>query len=202
MHAYIHTYIHTYIHKEGGTEKLDKTLCTRVTKNIDIEKSVEEFHEVMVSACRESFKTRQASKKANSHKTVSWWTEELTVMRKRMNAVRRRSQRTRNNGDLREQNRLQYLEGKARYAATIKKEKITLWKEYCKMTSSTNPWNEVYKLAAGKRKNNTQITTLRKPNEILTADIREILKHILDYFTPKDKETDDTDYHKLVRTQA
>jgi hypothetical protein len=28
------------------------------------------------------------------------------------------------------------------------------------MTSSTNPWNEVQKLAAGKRKNNTQITTV------------------------------------------
>ena len=44
-------------------------------------------------------------------------------MRKRMNALRRRYQRTRNNGDLREQRRSQYLEEKARYAATIKKEK-------------------------------------------------------------------------------
>ena len=60
------------------------------------------------------------------------------------------------------------------------------------MTSSANPWNEVYKLVACKRKNNTQITTLRKPNGILTADIRETLKHMLDYFTPEDKETDDS----------
>jgi len=79
----------------------------------------------------------------------------LTIMRKRMNALRRRYQRARNNGDLREQRRSQYLEGTARYAATIKKEKITSWKEYCNMTSSINPWNEVYKLATGKRKNNT-----------------------------------------------
>jgi hypothetical protein len=70
------------------------------------------------------------------------------------------------------------------------------------MTSSINPWKEVYKLAACKRKNNTQITTLRKHDGILTADIRENLKHMLEYFTPEDKETDDTDYHKLVRTQA
>jgi hypothetical protein len=158
----------------------------RVTKEIDIEKSVEEFHEVMVSACRESFITRQASNRANSHQTVPWWTEEMTIMRKRMNALRRRYQRTRNNGDLGEQRRSQYVEGKARYAATIKKEKITSWKEYCNMMSSTNPWNEVHKLAAGKRKNNTQITTLRKPNGTLTADIRETLQHMLDYFTPED----------------
>jgi len=41
------------------------------------------------------------------------------------------------------------------------------------MTLSTNPWNEVYKLAAGKRKNNTQITTLRKTDGSLTADLSE-----------------------------
>jgi hypothetical protein len=29
-------------------------------KEIDIEKAVEEFHEVMLSACSESFRTRQA----------------------------------------------------------------------------------------------------------------------------------------------
>jgi hypothetical protein len=53
------------------------------------------------------------------------------------------------------------------------------------MTSSTNPWNEVYKLAVGEKI--TQITTLRKPNGIITADIRENLKHMLDYFPPEDK---------------
>jgi hypothetical protein len=165
--------------KEVETETMDKTLFMRVTKEIDIEKSVEEFHEVVVSTCRESFRTRQASKKANSNKTVPWLTEELTIMRKSMNALRRIYQRTRNHGELRE-SRSKYIEGKAMYADTIKKEKITSWKEYCNMTSYTNPWNEVYKLAAGRRKNSTQITTLQKSNGTLTADIRETLKHMLD----------------------
>jgi hypothetical protein len=43
---------------------------------------------------------------------------------------------------------------------------------------------------------------LRKTNGTLTADIHETLKHMLDYFTPEDRETDNTDYHKLVRTQT
>jgi hypothetical protein len=123
-------------------------------------------------------------------------------MRKRLNALRRRHQRTRNIEDLRQQRKTQYLEGKARYAATIKKEKISSWKEYCNMTSSTNPWNEVYKLAAGKRKNYTQLTTLRKPNRSLTADIRETLQLMLEYFVPEDKDNDDTDFHKQARTQS
>ena len=39
----------------------------------------------------------------------------------RTNALRRRHQRMRNNDDLRERRKLQYLEGKAQYAATKKR---------------------------------------------------------------------------------
>jgi len=70
------------------------------------------------------------------------------------------------------------------------------------MTSSTNYWNEVYKLSAGKRKNNTQITTLRKPDVSLTADLSETLKHMVEYFIPEDKEDDDTDNQKLTRIHS
>jgi len=64
---------------------------------------------------------------------------------------------TRNSEELTEQRRSQYLEGKAGYKATIKKQKITSGKEYCNMTSSIKPWKKVCKLAAGKRKNSTQL---------------------------------------------
>jgi hypothetical protein len=56
----------------------------------------------------------------------------------------------------------------------------------------------VYKLAAGKRRNKIQITTLRKPDGSLTDDLRETLKTMLEHFTPEDKEEDDTDHHKLT----
>ena len=144
------------INKDKGTEDLDKTLCTRAFEETDIEKLIEEFHEVLKLACSKSFKTHRASKRTTLNESVPWWTEELTIMRKRLNALRRRYQRMRNKEDLRQQRKTQYLEGKSSYTATIKNKKISSWKEYCNMTSSTNPWNEVYKLAAGKRINNTQ----------------------------------------------
>jgi len=34
---------------------------------------------------------------------------------------------------------------------------------------------------------------------IIYTDIREILKHMLEYFIPEDKEDCDTDNHKLAR---
>jgi hypothetical protein len=143
-------------------------------------------HEVMNAACDES---------------VPWWTEELTVVRKRTNALRR-FQRTRNKEGLREQCKTSYLEEKVRYEATIKREKIHSWKEYCNLTTSTNPWNEVYKLAEGKSRNNTQIMTLKKPDGSLTEDVRETLQLMLEHFTLEDKEEDDIDHHKLDRAHA
>jgi hypothetical protein len=50
-----------------------------VTKELDIEKSIEEFHEVLELACRSSFKISWATKTALTHKTVPWWSK-LTIM--------------------------------------------------------------------------------------------------------------------------
>ena len=80
-----------------------------------------------------------------------------------------------------------------------KNAKVQLWKEYCNMTQYTNPWNEVYRLAAGKVKNITQITTLRKPDGSLTADLNETLKYMLEQSAPEDSHNDDSDTHKQAR---
>jgi hypothetical protein len=97
---------------------------------------------------------------------------------------------------------MQYLEGKAHYTATIKREKITSWKEYCNLATVANPWNEVYKLSAGKSRNSTKITSLRKPDGTPTTDMKKTVKLMLEYFTPEDKEHDDSELHKQLRAQS
>jgi len=89
--------------------------------------------------------------------------EELTTMRKRLNSLRRRFQRTKDNDEIRTQRRAQYTEAKTNYASKIRKGKSLSWRENCNMTTYINPWNKAYKPAAGKRKRTTQRTTLRKP---------------------------------------
>jgi len=73
---------------------------------------------------QKSFKIRRVSNKTTKHKSDPWWTVELTLMRKRINALRRRYQRTTNSEDLRESRKNQYHEEKAKYQAAIEKEKI------------------------------------------------------------------------------
>jgi hypothetical protein len=145
---------------EGGSVDLDVTLSKRANEGTDIEKLIEEFQGVLKAACDKSFRQQWTTKKTITNKSVPWWTDELTVMRKRTNALRSRYQRTRKHEGLREQRKPIYLAERVRYEAKIKRDKIQSWKEYCNLSTSSNPWNEVYKLAAGKRRKNTQKTTL------------------------------------------
>ena len=139
---------------------LDNILAKTVMSRDDIEKTVDEFYEDLTTAFNESFRTQPTHKTEMTNRSVPWWNEELTTMRKRLNALRRRYQTTTNNEDLRAQRKAQYLEGKAWYTSTIKNEKVRSWKEFCNITPGNNPWNEVYKIAAGKRKRKLNLTTL------------------------------------------
>jgi hypothetical protein len=87
---------------DAGADDLDETLSSLITVEINIEKRIDEFSEALKLACNKSFPTHGATKKVTAHKTVPWWTEDLTVLRKRTNAQRRLYQRSRNNNELRE----------------------------------------------------------------------------------------------------
>jgi hypothetical protein len=154
------------IARETGTvvkveDTLDETLCQRVTRTLNIEVAVDELQDVLDQACRSSFMQTGPTGKVLRHKWIPWWTSRLTTHRKEVNAKRRRYQRTKENNELREQRKEQYLASKAEYAAAIRREKIKSWKEFCNVTSVTNPCNAIHKMAAGKTKHATHITTLR-----------------------------------------
>jgi len=103
---------------------LDRDLASQVTKLDDIESAVDLFQEALILTCNKSFKIRRATKKTTEHKSVPWWTVELTLTRKRMNALRRRYQRNTNNEDLRESRKNHYHEEKTKYQAAIKRGKL------------------------------------------------------------------------------
>jgi hypothetical protein len=89
------------LHNVETTDDLDIMLCARIAEEADVEKSIEVFHVILKRACNKTYRKHRTSKKT-THKSVPWWTEELTMLRKRTNALRRRHHRTRNNDELRE----------------------------------------------------------------------------------------------------
>ena len=130
---------------------------------------------------------------------MPWWTQNLTILRKKVNAHRRRYQRTIGSTALREKRKVQYLIAKAEYAKTIRKERYESWKKFCTITSAINPWNVIYRLAAGRRKQVTLTTTLREKDGTLTTNLHETPQYTLRNLTPGDNQTDDKEIHKQIR---
>jgi hypothetical protein len=156
---------------QEDSANLDRVLALQVKDENNIERAVDLFQEAVISSCNKSFKKRRVTK-TTMHKSVPWWTEEFTLMRKRTNAVRRRYQRTTNYDNLRERRKNQYHDEKSKYEAAIKREKIKSWKELCNLTA-LNPWIAVYKLASNKAKRSQSLSTLQKPDGSLTTNINE-----------------------------
>ena len=89
---------------EAGIEKLDDALCKIIQSAPNIEEIVEEFHEALDKACKSSFqqiRPTNTNKKTVQHKSVPWWTQNLTILRKNVNAHRMRYQRTKGSTALR-----------------------------------------------------------------------------------------------------
>jgi hypothetical protein len=109
---------------QEDSANLDSVLALQVKEANDIERTVYLFQKPLISSCNKFFKKGRATKKTTKYKTVPWWTEGLTLMTKRTNALRRRNQRTTNNDDLRERGKNQYHDEKSKYQAAIKREKL------------------------------------------------------------------------------
>jgi len=61
-----------------------------------------------------------------------------------------------------------------------------------------NHCSAVYRLASGKKRTKTLITTLRKLDGLLTSETKETLRLMLEYFTPEDNDLDNN-HHKRIR---
>jgi hypothetical protein len=61
-------------------------LSTIILTENDLEQQVDKFAEAIQSAFNRTFQTTNTEKKNRTKKSASWWTESLTIMRKRVNA--------------------------------------------------------------------------------------------------------------------
>jgi len=130
---------------------------------------------------------------------VPWWNEELTTLRKKALAMRLRYQRITNDADLRQERRQQYQGSNRTYQAKLREAKLKSWKDICTGTHSSNPWNLVYRYAAGKVRGALTLSTLEANNNTHTADIQSTIDQLMDHFIPEDSASSDGAHHKRVR---
>jgi hypothetical protein len=186
----------------GNITEIDQRLVERLTSQEDLGIFIDEIDDMIRTTCTDTFKNQKLPKNCANGKSVPWWSITLTIMRKRMNALRRRFQRTLHNEELRASRKKQYCEEKKKYQAAIRMEKTNSWKQHCSLVTPNNPWNEVYKLAAGKIRESLTLSTLQKPDGSKTTNIDETLQTLMDLLIPEDNTQDDTSQHKSTRSLA
>jgi hypothetical protein len=78
----------------------DQELGEIVKQHTNIDWLVEKYTSIVTETCSAVFKVSRAGNRVTKGTSVPWWTSELTVLRKRTLALRRRYQRTTNNNAL------------------------------------------------------------------------------------------------------
>ena len=180
----------------------DEELSNKVKLGTDIGESIHKFNTAVALALDLAFRVSRPSKRAMKERSVPWWNGDLTLLHKRTLALRRRYQRTRNDGNLRQQRRLQYQEGNRLYQEKLRKAKLNSWKAFCSRTKESNPWNAVYRLASGKLHNKTTLSTLKTPNCTYTTDKEGTINQMMDHIIPEDNESRDKACHKGIRERT
>ena len=179
----------------------DNALSQKVKLCSDTE-VIHKFTCAITAACDATFQVSRHGKRATKERSVPWWTSELKLLRKKALASRRRYQRTKIDANLRHERRLLCLECKRLYQAKLREEKLKSWKSFCSSTESSNPWNVVYRYAAGKLRSKPTLSTLKACNNTYTTDMQSTINQLMDHFVPEDSEYSDGVHHKRARQQV
>jgi hypothetical protein len=81
----------------------------------------------------------------------------------------------------------------------VQEAKLKSWKTFCSINNGINPWNIVYKIASGKIRTSTRLTTLEKVDGTYTTDTRSTIMHMLEHFVPDDRQDSDNEFHRKIR---
>jgi len=68
---------------EGNTKGIDDTLNARLKGHKDIGEFIDKFDKTIQLTCKETLKQRNLSHTFAKGKSVPWWTDDLTTLRKR-----------------------------------------------------------------------------------------------------------------------
>jgi hypothetical protein len=79
--------------------------------------------------------------------------------------------------------------------------KLKLWKTFCTINDGVNPWNIVYKIAAGTNRTSTILITLEEGDGTYTTDTRSTIVHMLEHFAPDDTKDSDNELYRKIRKE-
>jgi hypothetical protein len=133
--------------KKTNPNKPDKELQGKV-KQYNAEDLIHDCFFCVTAACNTSFRISKGSK-LKTKRIVPWWNDELKILRKKVNALRRQYQRTLNNEDLRCERKILYNEGKRQYQSNLQEQRFKSWQKYCSSTEESTLVMQFIKVLPG-----------------------------------------------------
>jgi len=127
--------------------KLDEELQGKA-KQYNTEDLINDCFSYVTAACNTAFRISKG-RKLKTRRTVPWWNDELKILRKKVNALRWRYQRTLNNEDLKSDKKIQYNEGKRQYQSKLREEKFKSWQNTVPQQRSPSLGTQFSKLRLG-----------------------------------------------------
>jgi len=100
------------INKYCDILKYDEKLGEKVKQSTDTDELISKFTSILTANCDAAFNVSRDGDRVTKGRSAPWWASELTILRKRALALRRRYRRTRNCDNVRQQGKLHYQEGK------------------------------------------------------------------------------------------
>ena len=129
----------TFECRTNNVTECDEVLSQKVKRSTDIGEVTHKFTTAIQAACDASLQILRPGKRAIREQSMPWWSSNLSILRKRALAMRRRYQRTKNDADQRQERRQQYQESNRIYQAKLREAKFRSWKDYCTRTQGSNP---------------------------------------------------------------
>ncbi|GBO09592.1 Putative protein in type-1 retrotransposable element R1DM [Araneus ventricosus] len=145
-----------------------------VTNQAELNTATTNLQKEIIKACDRSFKTKKQKIESNP----AWFKPEHEILKKRLLAFKRRSQRAISNTRVAE--RIIYKKEEAKYNNKIRKDKINGWKGFC--TKAANPCGRHYKAAFRKAVLPSQLVAVA--NQIPKGSQLEAATNILEQLFP------------------
>ena len=166
----------------------------RCDDELRLEGMAQEITEAISAACEAAMPARR-----RFPRSVPWWMPELTRLRADSRRKRKRYQRERE-ARARLEKEEEYRQSKATYATRMEETKKEKWAEFCRESTTANPWGAVYRVLRGRRRTGIRETICT--DEGWTRDARDTGEKLLERFFPEDKQEEDEQRHRATREEA
>lgn len=147
----------------------------------DIEKYVKEIELDIVDICN-----KHKAKKLRSKRNAIWWNDELSIMRKKVRALRRLFQGTTHDTNIRNARKIVYKRELAHFRKRIAICKRESFKEFMSKTIIRNSFGYHYEVAKDKLRKKINYGPIRKTDGTDTQNTEESIQEILKAHFPFD----------------